>query len=51
MSLADCFRMDLKLVHACNETPAIVSGRLERSTPHDGFRGRSTHPTCFGTFC
>ena len=30
MSLADCFRMDLNLVHACNETPAIVSGRLER---------------------
>ena len=30
MSLADCFGMDLNLVHACNETPAIVSGRLER---------------------
>ena len=45
MSLADCFRMDLNLVHACNEIPAIVSGRLERSTLHDGFRGRSTHPT------
>ena len=37
--------MDLNLVQACNETPAIVSGRLARSTPRDGFRGRSTHPT------
>ena len=40
MSLADGFRMDLNLVHTCNETPAIVSGCLERSTLRDGFRGR-----------
>ena len=50
MSLADCFRMDLNLVHSCNETPATFSGHRERPTLRDGFRGRSTHPTRYFQF-